>query len=152
RRRASDRSDRAARGASGDRVELSTERNAQAADGISIRMVRKLAAAIVFLVVRGSGVYALCTGDCDGDGRVGVHELIAAVDIALGRAGVEACPDADPDRDGTTALDELVASVRNSIDSCGAATPTPTRTPTPAATAEPVPTTESELLAWLEAG
>ena len=93
--------------------------------------------------------FGACVGDCDGDGSVGVHEVIAAVDIALGRAALETCRNADRDGDGAAALDEIVASVRSSIESC-AATPGPTRTPTP--NAEPVPTAEAELVAWLDAG
>ena len=108
--------------------------------------------AAVFLAVLRQADLArgACAGDCDGDGSVGVHEVITAVDIALGRADLDTCRGADRDGDGIAALDELGASIRNSIESCAGATPAPTRTPTP--TAEPVPTAEAELLAWLEAG
>lgn len=113
--------------------------------------VRMILAAMVLLVVGSEPTFAACVGDCDGDGRVGLNEVITAVGIALGHATVDACLDADPDGDGVTTLNELVAAVRSSLDKCGAPTPTPQPTPTPT-TAEPVPTSGAELVPWLQAG
>jgi nucleoside phosphorylase len=56
----------------------------------------------------------VCTGDCDGDGRVAIDELILLVRIALADAPADSCAAAaEP-----PAIDELVGSVSNSIAGC----------------------------------
>jgi hypothetical protein len=60
-----------------------------------------------------------CAGDCDGDGRVTVAELVRGVALALGRA-VAACANADLDASGAVAVNELVAAVAASLDGCSA--------------------------------
>jgi len=76
-----------------------------------------------------------CPVDCDGNGRVAIHELVLAVGIALGRSPVASCPAADSVVDGTVSISELIAGVRNALDGCPlAATPTPTATSTPTST------------------
>ena len=83
-----------------------------------------------------------CTGDCDGTGRVTIDELIAAVNVALGRLPIEGCQAIDRNADGRARIDELIQAVRNGVDQCPVAPPTathaarPTASPTPA----PVPT------------
>jgi hypothetical protein len=58
-----------------------------------------------------------CPGDCDGDGSVGIGELILAVRIALGEALVESCPSADSDGGGVS-IGELIFSVRAALEGC----------------------------------
>jgi hypothetical protein len=60
-----------------------------------------------------------CAGDCDGDGKVTVDELIAAVSIALGQAEAESCAAADADLDGTISVSDLVAGARAVLEGCG---------------------------------
>ncbi len=59
-----------------------------------------------------------CTGDCDGDGVVGIAELITAVAIASGSQPVAACPAADRDGDGAVVIAELVAAVASALNGC----------------------------------
>lgn len=69
----------------------------------------------------GSGVYGiervpLCRGDCDGDGVVGIAELVAAV--AEGLDGSAACRGADGDGSGQVDIAELIAAVRAALQGC----------------------------------
>jgi hypothetical protein len=59
-----------------------------------------------------------CAGDCDGNGRVAVAEIIRAVNGALRLADVASCSGADTGGDGLIGIDELVAAVRNSVEGC----------------------------------
>lgn len=59
-----------------------------------------------------------CSADCDGSGRVGVNELILAVNIALGSADQTQCPASDTNRDGSVSIDELVNGVARSVSGC----------------------------------
>lgn len=62
----------------------------------------------------------LCAGDCDGDGVIGVGELVLAVGFALGDGGTTGCPLADQDGDGRVAVNDIVASVQRALDGCPA--------------------------------
>jgi hypothetical protein len=59
-----------------------------------------------------------CTGDCDGNGTVGVSELLLGVNIALDRIGVTQCRAFDVDEDGIVAIHELVAGVESAARRC----------------------------------
>jgi hypothetical protein len=61
----------------------------------------------------GAGV----VGDCGGDGRVTVDELIKSVGIALGTLAPGACPSSDRNGDGRTSIDELLHAVTVSLAS-----------------------------------
>lgn len=52
-----------------------------------------------------------CRGDCDGDGRTGVDDLVAAV-VAAGDADAGACAVADRDANGEISIAEIIAAVR----------------------------------------
>jgi hypothetical protein len=54
-------------------------------------------------------------GDCDGDGRVAVNELVLGVRIALGNVPASACPAFDLDGDGSVAIGELIAAVNEAL-------------------------------------
>lgn len=54
---------------------------------------------------------ATTPGDCDGDGRVTIDELVAGVRVALGEAPPSACAAFDGDGDGAVSIAELVAAV-----------------------------------------
>jgi hypothetical protein len=50
-------------------------------------------------------------GDCNGDGRVTIDEVLLAISIAFGKADLEECETADHNRDGRVTIEELVAVV-----------------------------------------
>ncbi|MGH7789401.1 MAG: cytochrome c peroxidase [Candidatus Binatia bacterium] len=62
---------------------------------------------------------ASCNGDCNGNGVVAVTDLIAAVNIALGRAPLSRCLTADVNRDEALAINELLAAVNELLSGCG---------------------------------
>jgi hypothetical protein len=74
----------------------------------------------------GSGVFAQrytapvggCTGDCNGDGRVTVDELIRGIRIGLLIDLPDDCPAMDGNRDGNVAINELVQAVNNALQGC----------------------------------
>lgn len=94
-----------------------------------------------------SGLADACVGDCNGDGKVAINELIAGVGIALGQQPVSACASLDRNGDGAVTVGELIAAVGSALDGCAASpTATPTDTPTAVATvtvATTLPLTES---------
>lgn len=66
-----------------------------------------------------------CVGDCNGDGKVTVDELVVGTQLAL-TAGVTGCTAIDADCDGSVAIDELVVAVGYALGGCPVfPTPTP---------------------------
>lgn len=61
---------------------------------------------------------AACSGDCNGDGRVGVDELVRGVNIALRLAEVDLCAAMDRNDDGQIGINELVTAVGNALEGC----------------------------------
>lgn len=59
--------------------------------------------------------YGEAVGDCNGDGRVTIDELIRAVNLALGALPVESCPAADCDGDGSVRINELICAVSSAL-------------------------------------
>jgi hypothetical protein len=59
-----------------------------------------------------------CAGDCSGDRRVTVDEILTMVNIALGNADVSACMAGDPNHDGQITVDEILAAVNNALNGC----------------------------------
>ncbi|MDX2170685.1 MAG: SCE4755 family polysaccharide monooxygenase-like protein [Deltaproteobacteria bacterium] len=59
-----------------------------------------------------------CAGDCDGDGRVTVAELIRAVGIALGSTAIDDCRAADANGDGQVTVEDLIADVEAALAAC----------------------------------
>ena len=59
-----------------------------------------------------------CVGDCNGDGTVGIAELIRGVNIALELAALAACPSFDSDGNGLVSIGELIQAVNNALDGC----------------------------------
>jgi len=58
-----------------------------------------------------SAVAGVQASDCNGDKRVTIDELVAAVNIALGSAQPRSCRRADANRNDSVTIDELVAGV-----------------------------------------
>ena len=80
--------------------------------------MRLLIALLVGLVLPAVAQECVCTGDCDGDGRVRIAELIVGVNAALGRSDVDVCPSFDRDGDGAVRIGELMLGVRNAHHGC----------------------------------
>lgn len=59
-----------------------------------------------------------CAGDCDGDVRVSMEELVQGVNRALGAATTDPCFAMDDDRSGTLTIDELVRGVNSALLDC----------------------------------
>lgn len=94
--------------------------------------MRQTAILIPILLLLAGQAGAACVGDCGGDGRVTVSDLVRAVAVALGSAAVGGCTAADTDGNGRVSVPELIGAVRNALNGCdGVTTPTPPPTPTP---------------------
>jgi hypothetical protein len=59
-----------------------------------------------------------CAGDCSGNARVTIDELIRGVRIAIGEIAVATCPVFDRDADGTVTVAELVQAVAAALGGC----------------------------------
>ena len=59
-----------------------------------------------------------CVGDCDGNGKVAVNELVGGVNIALGSAPLENCPSFDRNQNGSVSISELIAAVNAALRGC----------------------------------
>jgi hypothetical protein len=111
------------------------------------RIIATLAAVLIMLAAPPS--HADCA-DCNGDGSVGISDLITGVSIVLGTAELASCAAIDADDSGAVTIAELIAAVSQALDGCAPAPPTPTPTPTPD---DQLPPTEAAALrVWLEAG
>jgi ELWxxDGT repeat protein len=63
----------------------------------------------------------VCAGDCNGDTRVGIEELVRGVGIALGSTAVDVCPAFDRDGDAVVSIAELIAAVGAALNGCPSA-------------------------------
>lgn len=59
-----------------------------------------------------------CAGDCNGDGRVVIGELVTGTGAALGVRPVAACAAMDGDGDGVVAVDELMRAIDGAQRGC----------------------------------
>jgi hypothetical protein len=85
-----------------------------------------LAAAVTFAVQVGgeatptpTPVAPSCTGDCNGDGRVAIDELVVGVNIAVELLQIGVCPAIDVSGDGQASIGDLVQAVGNALRGCG---------------------------------
>jgi len=60
-----------------------------------------------------------CAGDCGGNRKVTLNEIITLVNIALGRDDVSACWAGDANGNGTITIDEIVRAVNAALTGCG---------------------------------
>jgi hypothetical protein len=75
-----------------------------------------------------------CAGDCDGDARVTIDEVLTMVGVALGSLPLDRCLAADTSGDHTVTVDEILAAIRYVPCGCaGCPTPSPTASETPTA-------------------
>src|SRR5262245_17159118 len=84
--------------------------------------MRRIFAVSLFIVSRlataSLAVAQTCAGDCDGDHRVMVDELVTGVNIVLGAQSVLRCASFDTNRDRRVAVNELIAGVNGAISGC----------------------------------
>src|SRR5262249_3342435 len=59
-------------------------------------------------------------GDCTGEGRVRIDDLLRGVNIALGLAAVDSCEAFDTNGDGSVTIDELTQAVNTALGNCPA--------------------------------
>lgn len=61
----------------------------------------------------------MCVGDCDGDGRVEISELIRLVAITLGKGEERTCAAGDANSDGLLDVAEVLVAVNGALRGCG---------------------------------
>jgi predicted outer membrane repeat protein len=59
-----------------------------------------------------------CVGDCNGDGRVTVDELITLILVPLTPVDIDRCPAGETNGDRTITIDELVGAVNAALSGC----------------------------------
>lgn len=79
---------------------------------------RAIAGAAFLLLVGSRPADAGCSGDCGGDRRVSIDELLTLVTIALDSAPLERCQGADVGGDGRVTVDDLLRAVNHALDGC----------------------------------
>jgi hypothetical protein len=111
--------------------------------------IRGLGLAVCLLGKIAAASAQICAGDCNGDGKVRIHELIIAAGIALGARPAGDCAAADQNGDGRVTIEELIAAVRAALTGCpptptatASASTTPSNTGTPTASATSTATRE----------
>lgn len=101
---------------SGNWVELDSDGNV-----IVVGSTENAASGDDFTVVKLRGIDGrdfagtTCTGDCDNDGVVEIHELVTGVSIALGGTSLDACVPFDPSGNALVSVDEIITAVRNRL-------------------------------------
>jgi hypothetical protein len=65
-------------------------------------------------------VGGICAGDCGGDVRVAINEVVIGVSIALEIADAADCLSLDLNRNGRIEINELVTAVRHALGGCPA--------------------------------
>jgi hypothetical protein len=70
---------------------------------------------------RAAAAAPACTGDCDGNDRVTIDELVRAVRMALGELPIGECRSIDVNGNDQVTIDELVAAVANALSGCAPA-------------------------------
>ncbi|MFI5395348.1 MAG: hypothetical protein ACHQ9S_07435 [Candidatus Binatia bacterium] len=59
-----------------------------------------------------------CTGDCNGNLRVTVDEILTMVNIALGNTPIASCTAGDANGDKQITVDEILTAVNNALNGC----------------------------------
>lgn len=104
------------RGASRAVIEGNTASNNKDT-GLAVRAVGALSVTGNTFISNGAGGISIVplAGDCNGNHRVTVDELVAIVSIALGRRPLYECAAADSDADTRLTIDEVVAAVATAL-------------------------------------
>ncbi len=75
-----------------------------------------------WVVLVGAAPTFACGGDCSGDARVTVDEVLVGVNLALGDGSLSTCRIFDQNNDGEVTVDELLAAVSSALGGCPALT------------------------------
>jgi hypothetical protein len=59
-----------------------------------------------------------CVGDCNGDGRVTVDDIVAALNVALGNTPLSSCPGGGTDRERHITVVAILAAANNALNGC----------------------------------
>jgi hypothetical protein len=86
---------------------------------LGVADVGSLSAVFARRYVWSHGEHTECGGDCDGDHRVTVAELVRGVRCALGGESAETCEPSDADGDGHMTISDLLTAVNNALHGCG---------------------------------
>jgi hypothetical protein len=79
----------------------------------------RIVAVLLLATLPGTSLIAQeCTGDCNGDGRVTVDEVVRGVNIGLGSLPLSECPAMDADGSMEISIDELIRAVLNGLEGC----------------------------------
>jgi hypothetical protein len=112
--------------------------------------------AVLLLPLARGAAAVPCVGDCDGDCRVTIDEIMGAICIHnLAATWCRECEAMDANCSGTIAINELIQGVNNALNGCPAPcvpggshcpapAPSATATPPPSATATATPTSTPE--------
>lgn len=118
---------------------------ARSVPGREVRVV--IAALLAAALLAPLPAPAQCVGDCDGNNRVTIDDLIKGVNIALSALPVKECP-AFANNMGEVNISQLILGVNNALNGCPPPVPTATATATVEATAtateEPTATATEE--------
>lgn len=63
-------------------------------------------------------VEVICPGDCDGNGKVAIFELVRGLNVLLGNDPLSVCPVFDLNDSATVTIDEVVVSVSSALRGC----------------------------------
>jgi len=87
-------------------------------DALAIRQ-HTLALALAVTVLSAPIAEAqVCTGDCNGDERVEIWEIVRGVGIAMNLPDTDSCSAVDRNLDDSVTIDELTLSVNDSLHGC----------------------------------
>lgn len=83
--------------------------------GLAAGKIAVCAAVLAVTAVRG---FAVCAGDCGGDGQVTVEEIVLGVNIALGTTPPDRCTALDGNADQQVTVEEIIRAVNGALNGC----------------------------------
>ena len=100
-------------------------RRLDGADTVRRAILGSVAVVVVSLTAAYTARAGVLPGDCNGDGRVTVSDLVGAVNVAIGNQPLSTCARADDNGDGQVSIDELIRAVNAALGIGATPTPTP---------------------------
>lgn len=90
--------------------------------GVFMRLaiLGKISSVGIALAIAAPAAFAAppCAGDCSGNGRVSIDELVLGIGMALGEVAADSCTPADLNGNDEVSVDELVVAVNNALVGC----------------------------------